>query len=77
MSSSAGTPTSVYNKTLPSGRHVVNAGSVKNPKDGDSRACYLVLTADGSRLDVQFSQVEYDFERETQSIEKADAECIP
>lgn len=61
-----------YQKTLPSGRHVVNAGSVGKPKDEDPRACYLVLTADGNTLDVQFPRVEYDVEREAQSIENAE-----
>lgn len=60
-----------YHKVLPGGRHVVNAGSVGKPKDGDPRACYLVLTADGSTLDVEFPRVEYDVEREAQSIENA------
>jgi diadenosine tetraphosphatase ApaH/serine/threonine PP2A family protein phosphatase len=57
---------------LPSGRHVVNAGSVGKPKDGDPRACYLVLTADDSTLDVQFPRVEYDVEHEAQSIENSE-----
>jgi len=60
-----------YGKTLPSGRHVINAGSVGKPKDDDPRACYLVLTADGRTLDVQFSRVEYDVEREARSIENS------
>jgi hypothetical protein len=50
---------------------VINAGSVGKPKDDDPRACYLVLTADGSSLDVQFPRVEYDVEHEARSIENA------
>ena len=44
---------------LPSGRHVVNDGSVGKPKDGDPRACYAVLeVAGGSPLS---SSVPYAF----------------
>jgi putative phosphoesterase len=58
-----------YHKELPSGRHVINAGSVGKPKDGDSRACYIVLTADGDDLNVEFHRVEYDIEHIVRSIE--------
>ena len=58
-----------YHRVLPSGRHVVNAGSVGKPKDGDPRACYLVLEADGRELDVEFIRVAYDVERAAQAIE--------
>jgi hypothetical protein len=36
------------------------------------RACYLVLTADGSSLDIEFQRVEYDVGHEAQSIENAE-----
>lgn len=36
-----------YHKTLPSGRQIVNAGSVGKPKDHDPRVCYVTLMADG------------------------------
>lgn len=58
-----------YHRILPSGRHVVNAGSVGKPKDGDPRACYIVLSADGGRLNVEFVRVPYDVERAAQAIE--------
>lgn len=58
-----------YYRVLPSGRHVVNAGSVGKPKDGDPRACYIVLSADGGRLNVEFVRVPYDVERAAQAIE--------
>ena len=58
-----------YHKKLPSGRHVINAGSVGKPKDGDSRACYIILTADGDDLNVEFHRVEYDIEHIVRSIE--------
>ncbi|MGI8586322.1 MAG: metallophosphoesterase family protein [Chloroflexia bacterium] len=49
-----------YHRVLPSGRHVVNAGSVGKPKDGDPRACYVVLDAVGGELQVEFVRVPYD-----------------
>jgi diadenosine tetraphosphatase ApaH/serine/threonine PP2A family protein phosphatase len=32
-----------YHRILPSGRQIVNAGSVGKPKDGNPQACYVVL----------------------------------
>lgn len=58
-----------YHRVLPSGRHVVNAGSVGKPKDGDPRACYVVLEATGRYLQVEFMRVTYDIERTAQAIE--------
>jgi predicted phosphodiesterase len=58
-----------YHKVLPDGRHVVNAGSVGKPKDGDPRACYVVLRADGRDLTVEFRRVEYDVERAATAVE--------
>jgi diadenosine tetraphosphatase ApaH/serine/threonine PP2A family protein phosphatase len=58
-----------YHRILPSGRHVVNAGSVGKPKDDDPRACYAVLEANGSGLRVEFIRVPYDVERAAKSIE--------
>lgn len=58
-----------YHRILPSGRHVVNAGSVGKPKDGDPRAGYVVLSDDGGRLNVEFVRVPYDVERAAQAIE--------
>ena len=46
-----------YHRILPSGRHVVNAGSVGKPKDGDPQACYVVLEASNSSLTVNFKRV--------------------
>lgn len=59
-----------YHKTLPSGRHVINAGSVGKPKDGDPRACYIVLSVTGEDLEVQFNRVDYDVERMATDIER-------
>lgn len=61
-----------YHKTLPSGRHVVNAGSVGKPKDGDPRAGYVVLEANGRNLRANFIRVEYDVERAAQAIEASE-----
>lgn len=61
-----------YHKVLPSGRHVINAGSVGKPKDHDPRACYVVLHAEGRALSVEFIRVPYDVERAAQAIEAAD-----
>ena len=61
-----------YHKTLPSGRHVVNAGSVGKPKDNDPRACYVVLSATNSHLNVEFARVPYDVERAASAIEASD-----
>jgi predicted phosphodiesterase len=58
-----------YHRVLPDGRHVVNAGSVGKPKDGDPRACYVVLRADGRNLTVEFRRVEYDVERAATAVE--------
>jgi diadenosine tetraphosphatase ApaH/serine/threonine PP2A family protein phosphatase len=41
---------------LDSGKHVVNVGSVGQPRDGDWRACYALL---GDDL-VRFCRIEYD-----------------
>ena len=58
-----------YHKVLPSGRHVINAGSVGKPKDGDPRAGYVVLRADGRDLRVEFARVAYDVEDAARAIE--------
>ncbi len=61
-----------YHRILPSGRHVVNAGSVGKPKDGDPRACYVLLGANGGELDVEFVRVPYDVERAARAIEASE-----
>jgi predicted phosphodiesterase len=60
-----------YHKVLPSGRHVINAGSVGKPKDHDPRTGYIVLEARGEDIDVQFIRVAYDIERAAQAIESS------
>jgi putative phosphoesterase len=61
-----------YHRLLGSGRHVINAGSVGKPKDNDPRACYLMLSADGRSLTVEFIRVPYDVEKAAQAIEATD-----
>ncbi len=61
-----------YHKVLPSGRHIVNAGSVGKPKDGDPRAGYVVLSASGRELNVAFVRVPYDVEQAARGIEATD-----
>ena len=61
-----------YHKVLPSGRDVVNAGSVGKPKDNNPRACYITLAADGNHLQVEFIRVVYDIERAARAIEASE-----
>lgn len=58
-----------YHRVLPSGRHVVNAGSVGKPKDGDPRACYVRLWADDRALEVEFVRVAYDVAAAAATVE--------
>ncbi len=61
-----------YHRILPSGRHVINAGSVGKPKDKNPAACYVVLEATGNDLHVEFRRVPYDIERAAQAIEASE-----
>jgi putative phosphoesterase len=63
-----------YHKVLPDGRQIVNAGSVGKPKDHDPRACYVILTAAGHDLKVDFIRVSYDVERAATAIEATPAQ---
>lgn len=58
-----------YHRVLPSGRHVINIGSVGKPKDNDPRACYVSLSASNGDLSVDFIRVTYDVERAAEAIE--------
>lgn len=58
-----------YHKILPSGRQIINAGSVGKPKDGDPRAGYVVLRVDGRDLSAEFIRVPYEVERAAAAIE--------
>ena len=58
--------------------HAINIGSVGKPKDGDPRACYVVLHLDKEMtlkredaVRVEFRRVEYDFEKTARAIEES------
>jgi predicted phosphodiesterase len=55
-------------------RHAINDGSVGKPKDGDPRACYLLIevvapsTASADSVRAEFVRVPYDVERAANAI---------
>lgn len=56
--------------------HLVNTGSVGKSKDGDARACYVLITIDQlanikskDAIQVEFIRVTYDVEKAAQAIE--------
>jgi predicted phosphodiesterase len=53
---------------LVDGIHFINAGSVGRPKDGDARACYVILTLEGSETRVEFVRVSYDVDEAIRGI---------
>jgi diadenosine tetraphosphatase ApaH/serine/threonine PP2A family protein phosphatase len=53
----------------PYGEHIGGTRSVGKPKDGDPRACYVVLGAHGCQLEVAVVRVPYDIERAATGIE--------
>ncbi len=61
-----------YHRVLPSGRHVINDGSVGKPKDSDPRAAYVILEAEGRDLKVEFVRVPYDIEQTATAIEASE-----
>lgn len=63
----------------PAFRHAINLGSVGKPKDGDPRACYVMLTItdatsvhDEKSVGVEFIRAEYDVERAARGVEEVD-----
>lgn len=52
------------------GRHLVNGGSVGKPKDGDPRACYVILEF-SQEVKVELVRVAYDLEATAQAIIKS------
>lgn len=59
-------------------RHAVNIGSVGKPKDGDPRACYVLLhfgvrydAADPEAVRAEFVRVAYDVERAARGVEES------
>ena len=54
------------------GRRVVfNPGSVGQPRDGDRRASFAVVTVDGAEVAAEVRRVEYDYERAGSKIRSA------
>ncbi|CAG5007834.1 hypothetical protein DYBT9275_04136 [Dyadobacter sp. CECT 9275] len=56
--------------------HLINTGSVGKPKDGDARACYVMLTIDPMAstkspdgVQVKFIRVKYDVEKAARAVE--------
>jgi putative phosphoesterase len=56
-------------------RHAINAGSVGKPKDGDARACYVLLSISeqsstklADSIGVEFVRVAYDIEKAVEAI---------
>ncbi|WP_276495730.1 metallophosphoesterase family protein [Pontibacter litorisediminis] len=59
-------------------RHAINLGSVGKPKDGDPRACYVLLELDehstaavAESIKVEFVRVPYDVEQAAQAVEES------
>lgn len=59
-------------------RHAINIGSVGKPKDGDPRACYLLLTLDETlsvyhedSVQIEFVRLPYDVERAARAVEQS------
>lgn len=58
--------------------HAINVGSVGKPKDGDPRACYVLLTLgqnssmhDKNSIGVEFVRVDYNIEKAAVAIENS------
>ena len=54
------------------GVRFVNTGSVGRPKDGDWRACYVLLTADQSGVRAEFVRVQYDVDSAARAIRESE-----
>ncbi|HJQ11202.1 MAG TPA: metallophosphoesterase family protein [Gemmatimonadaceae bacterium] len=53
------------------GIQFINAGSAGRPKDGDARACYVIVSADNGQLNAEFIRVVYDVELVAREILQA------
>jgi predicted phosphodiesterase len=56
---------------LVDGVRFVNAGSVGRPKDGDPRACYVIVDLGDEGRRVEFVRVDYDLDRAAEGIRKS------
>jgi diadenosine tetraphosphatase ApaH/serine/threonine PP2A family protein phosphatase len=54
------------------GVQFINTGSVGRPKDGDWRACYVLLTTDQSGTSAEFVRVPYDVDQAANAIRESD-----
>jgi predicted phosphodiesterase len=54
------------------GVQFLNAGSVGRPKDGDWRACYVLLTMAESSVSAEFVRVSYDVDQAADAIRASD-----
>jgi predicted phosphodiesterase len=71
-----------YHRVIHNGgfvQHAINTGSVGKPKDGDPRACYVMLdlaevidSQSWERLKVEFVRVKYDVEKTAKAIENSE-----
>ncbi len=59
-------PGSIQFRVADSRRRIINCGSVGQPRDRDSRACYLVFDTRKQRL--EFYRVNYDIEKTCQAL---------
>lgn len=51
-------------------RHAINTGSVGKPKDGDPRACYVLLTVTGASIATNPDAVQVEFVRVPYNVEQ-------
>jgi predicted phosphodiesterase len=54
------------------GVQFINTGSVGRPKDGDWRACYVLLTIDQVGASVEFVRVSYDVDQAANAIRESE-----
>lgn len=60
-----------YDKTV-DGTRFINVGSAGRPKDGDARACWILIEASAGRLRVDVRRVPYDVEAAATAIEASE-----
>ena len=57
-----------YSYKLDGRKSLCNVGSVGQPRDGDWRACYILLDQLPNGANIQYRRVEYDVEKTIQKI---------